>query len=122
MLRSRVNIDDLMEELRKEGYFSLSDVDTVILETGGNISVIPSKEASPVTCGDIGVDIKQQKISYIYIADGKIRKSELLRSGKNHKWLKKEIAKAGISKAEDVFVLSEDGAGNVFVQRKVKSK
>jgi len=32
MLHARVNTDDLMEELRKAGYFSLSDIDTVILE------------------------------------------------------------------------------------------
>ena len=122
MLHARVNIDDLMEELRKAGYFSLNDVDTVVLETGGNISVIPASEAAPVTNGDAGLNSRQQKISYIYIADGKIRYSELKRSGKNENWLYKEIKKAGISAVEEVFILSEDGTGKMYIQRREESK
>ena len=49
MTKSRVNTDDLLEELRKNGYYSLNDVDTVILETGGSITVIPSSSAMPPT-------------------------------------------------------------------------
>jgi len=118
MLNARVNIDDLMEELRKEGYFSLNDVDTVVLETGGTISVIPSKESAPPTNKDLNINACQQKISYIYIADGKIRHSELKRSGKDIGWIKKELKKEKIANPEDVFVLSEDGEGNVYIQRK----
>lgn len=122
MLHARVNIDDLMEELRKGGYFSLNDVDTVVLETGGTISVIPSREAAPPTNKDLSISAKQQKISYIYISDGKIRQSELKRSGKDSKWIKKQLDKKGISKTEDVFILSEDGEGNIFIQRKEDKK
>jgi len=122
LLHSRVNIDDLMEELRKAGYFSLNDVDTVVLETGGTISVIPAKEATPPTNKDLNIETKQQKISYIYIADGKIRQSELKRSGKEVKWIKKQLAQNGINRIEDAFILSEDGDGNVFAQKKEDKK
>lgn len=118
MLHSRVNTDDLMEELRKAGYFSLSDVDTVILETGGTLSVIPTKEATPPTNKDLDIKIAQPEIPYIYVSDGKIRKSELVRSGKNEIWLKKILEDRKISKIESVFILSEDGEGNIFVQKK----
>ncbi len=122
MLHARVNIDDLMEELRKEGYFSLSEVDTVVLETGGSISVIPTKEAANPTNGDLGLKTDKQVIPYIYIADGKIRESELRRSGKDIKWIKKQLDKNGISKIGDVFILSEDGGGTVYVQRRAKTE
>lgn len=118
MLSARVNIDDLMEELRKAGFFSISDVDTVVLETGGTISVIPTSEAAPPSNKDLKINAHQQKVSYIYIADGKIRKSELRRSGKNESWLKKIMDENNISKIDDVFILTEDGEGNVFVQEK----
>ena len=118
MLHARVNIDDLMEELRKEGYFSLSDVDTVILETGGSISVIPTKEASNPTNGELGVNVSQEIVPYIYIADGKVRKSELRRGGKDEKWIAKKLSQKGISDIDEVFILSEDGEGNVYVQRR----
>lgn len=117
MLNSRVNTDDLMEELRKAGYFSLSDVDTVILETGGSISVIPTKESSPPTNKDLNIEVSQQQIPYIYVSDGKIRKSELYRSGKNEQWIKNELKRRNISSIENVFILSEDGEKNIFVQQ-----
>lgn len=118
LLHSRINTDDLMEELRKAGYFSLNDVDTVILETGGTLSVIPNKDSAPPTNKDLGVDAVQQEVPYIFIADGKIRKSELTRSGKNENWVKKVLKNNGISDIKDVFLLSEDGEGNIFVQKK----
>lgn len=118
LLHSRVNIDDLMEELRKAGYFSLSDVDTVVLETGGNITVVPTKEAAMPSNKDLGIETFQQNISYILVADGKIRYSELKHSGRDENWIKSTIKKQGISKVEDVFILSEDGGKNVYIQRK----
>ena len=118
LLHARVNIDDLMEELRKAGYFSLSDVDTVVLETGGNITVVPTKEAATPSNKDLGIETFQQNISYILVADGKIRYSELKHSGRDENWIKSTIKKQGISKVEDVFILSEDGGKNVYIQRK----
>jgi len=118
MLHARVNTDDLMEELRKAGYFSLSDIDTVILETGGTLSVIPTKEAAPPSNKDLELSVCQQKIPYIFVSDGKLRKSELTRSGKNDVWVERVLKKNKISSVKDVFILSEDGEGNIFVQRK----
>ncbi len=118
MLHARVNTDDLMEELRKAGYFSLSDIDTVILETGGTISVIPTKDAASPTNKDLDINSCQQSIPYIFISDGKLRKSELARSGKNQAWIDDVLSKSKIPSAEHVFILSEDGEGNIFVQRK----
>ncbi len=118
LLHSRINTDDLMEELRKAGYFSLNDVDTVILETGGTISVIPSKDSAPPTNKDLGIDAPQQEIPYIFVSDGKIRKSELARSGKSHKWLGDVLKNNNISHVKEVFILSQDGEGAIFVQKK----
>lgn len=118
LLNSRINTDDLMEELRKAGYFSLSDIETVILETGGTISVIPKSGSTPPVNKDLNIEAPQQKIPYMFISDGKIRKSELKRSGKNEVWLKNILREKGISDVKDVFILSEDGEGNVFVQKR----
>ena len=118
LLTSRINTDDLMEELRKAGYFSLSDIDTVILETGGSISVIPRCDAAPPTNKDLHVKGSQQGIPYMFISDGKIRRSELKRSGKNEVWLDKILKKNGIKGIKEVFILSEDGEGNIFIQKK----
>ena len=118
LLRARINIDDLMEELRKVGVFSLSDIDTVVLETGGTISIIPKAQASPPVNRDLGIKSTQQKIPYVFVCDGKLRHSELSRSGKSEKWIWDIIKKHNISDIRDVFILSEDGEGNVFIQKR----
>lgn len=118
LMHARVNIDDLMEELRKAGYFSLGDVDTVILETGGTLSVIPSKDAVPVTAKDMNIKVLQEKIPYIFIADGKVRHSEVIRSGKSQAWVHSKLKKYGIKNVEDVLILSQDGKGSIFIQKK----
>jgi len=122
MLSSRINIDDLMEELRKAGYFSLSDIDTAILETGGSVSVIPSSDSEPVTKKDMEIESSQAIVPYIFIADGKVRQSELKRSGRNDVWLKKSLKAHKLSDSGDVFLMSEDGEGNLFIQRKEGKK
>lgn len=118
MLRSRINIDDLMEEIRKAGYFSLSDIDTLILETGGAVSVIPVSDCTPLTRGDMNIGGRQAVIPYVFVSDGKIRPSELKRAGKDIAWLEDIIRRHNIPSAKNVFMLSRDGEGNIFVQRR----
>lgn len=118
MKKSRVNIDDLLEELRKSGYFSLSELDTVVLETCGDISVIPVSDSLPLTLGDMNKKKQQPNIPYVYVSDGRIRKSELDRGGRDYTWIERVLKKHNIDSVKSVFILSEDSEGNVFVQDK----
>lgn len=118
MKRARVNIDDLLEELRKSGCYSLSDAQTVILETGGSITVIPKDTAMPPTLGDLNIKCRQPVIPYVYISDGKMRLSELKRAGKGLSWLEGELKKRGIENMSEVFIMIEDSNGNLFVQKR----
>lgn len=122
MKKSRVNTDDLLEELRKSGYFSLSDIDTVILETGGTISVIPKSDATPPTLKDFKIDGVQTKIPFVYVADGKVRKSELKRGGKSETWLLKFLNDKKIKDVKSVLIMSQDSEGNIFLQERKDKK
>ena len=122
LLHARVNTDDLLEELRKAGYFSLSDVDTVILETGGCISVIPTAYAQPPTAGDMKIKVNQSIIPFVFIADGCLRNNELKRANKNIRWLEAYLKNNGITSFKEVFMLSQDGDGNLFLQKKDDSE
>jgi len=116
MKKARVNVDDLLEELRKCGYYSFEDVDTVVLETGGSISVIPSAKAEPPTLGDLGIEKKQVVIPYIYITDGRLRQKEIERGKRTVKWIYKELKKRGLESTDNVFIMLEDSEGNIFIQ------
>ncbi|MGR6835615.1 DUF421 domain-containing protein [Syntrophomonas erecta] len=55
LAREKFNIDDLMQELRKQGVRDIDEVERGILEACGGFSVILKEQDEPVTRGDLGI-------------------------------------------------------------------
>jgi len=55
LAREKFNVDDLMQELRKQGIRDVSEVDKGILEPCGGFSVILKPDFEPVTRGELGI-------------------------------------------------------------------
>ncbi len=66
-----------MEELRLQGYYDLENIEYAILETSGQLSIIPKTEELPVTKKDLSLEITQEKLPVTLILDGKINKKNL---------------------------------------------
>lgn len=114
----RINIDDLMEELRVNGYFNIDDIAYVILENNGQISVIPKANLSPVTRNDLNISVPQDILPTVLIVDGKINKENLKSINKDINWLIKNINKFNIQNTEDVFIALMDSHNKFFCQQK----
>ena len=54
--REKFNLDDLLQELRKQGIRDINEVDRGILEPCGGFSVILNKEDEAVTRRDLGIE------------------------------------------------------------------
>ena len=99
MRRNRLTVDELLEELRGQGYTDLAGVKYGILETNGQLSVLP----------------------VVIISDGRILQDNLKRRGLDLSWLDKQLAEHGYPDFRDVFLLTVDEAGGVyFVPREGK--
>ena len=122
MERQRFNVDDLLEELRALGYPDISEIEYAILETGGQISVIPKSAATPVTLGDLQMKKKQTILPYVLISDGVVDESELLRSGKSRAWLEKQLKARHIQNHKEVFIASLNAREQLFIQTKQRKK
>lgn len=119
LARQRFNLNDLLEQLRISGYPDISQVEIAVLETNGQLSIIPKAEARNVTVKDLKLkNAEKESIPFMLISDGKINKAELERSGKSEKWLNQELKKQKISSVKEVFVASLDENGKLFLQRK----
>lgn len=119
LVRQRFNLNDLLEQLRISGYPDISQVEIAVLETNGQLSIIPKAEARNVTVKDLNLkNAEKETIPFMLISDGKINKAELKRSGKSEKWLNQELKKKKISSVKDVFVASLDEDGKLFLQKK----
>ena len=47
MRKLRMNINDLLEQLRSGGYFDVSAIEYALMETNGKLSVLPKDQEPP---------------------------------------------------------------------------
>lgn len=120
MEKQRFSVTDLMEAIRNDGIASLSEVDYVIMETNGNISVIQTANSRPCAPEDFNMEPEEIYISYILIDGGKVYHHNLKKLGYDESWLLKQLKKENINAIEDVFYFSADRNGKTFVMRKEK--
>lgn len=115
----RFNLNDLLEQLRIANIPNISDVEVAVLETNGQISIIPKKEARTVTIRDLNIkNAIVEKLPCMLISDGEIVENELKRSGKDLQWLNKQLKKRNIKNIKEVFIASFDVNDGLFIQLK----
>lgn len=119
MLRkARFNLDDLLLELRLEGFPNLHDIEFAILESNGKLSVIPKSDARPVQPRDLHLQTSYEGMSTLLIEDGNTIEDNLRKSRVNMAWLLEHLNQQGISSPEDVFAAMLDTKGRLYVSRK----
>lgn len=113
--KARFTVNDLMRELRSQGYFDITEINYAILETNGNVSVMPKALARPATNEDEGNNVQDDCIRADVVIDGKILKGNLMAFGKNEQWLYNTLKSQGITKLKDVALASLDTENNLSV-------
>jgi uncharacterized membrane protein YcaP (DUF421 family) len=109
--KQRINLNDLMEQLRTRNILNLSDVEFAILETGGQLNVIPKSQKRPLTPDDLSIETPYEEIPYTLIMDGHIHHRNLTKANRDISWLYQQLAERNV-KAEDVFYAGLDSGGN----------
>lgn len=123
MKKQRFNVADLMEEIRNSGAISLSQVDYVVMETNGKVSVILNAESSPLTPADVNIKPSPVYMNYVLIDNGNLITPNMKRLGLNDEWLKRQLKKNKIDSVKEVFYLSfEEHTGKtVIIPRESKN-
>jgi uncharacterized membrane protein YcaP (DUF421 family) len=112
----RFSIDDLFEQLRSNGYMTVSDVAFAILETNGQLSVIPSSQATPITLKDLNITSSVTMPRNI-IKDGELDENNLRKIGRDKNWLN-NLLKSHNTSIEKTFLLTTDGQESFYIQKK----
>ena len=121
-LRStRVTLDELTELLRGKDVLSPDTVQYAILETNGNLSVFPFPQQRPASAKDAKIIPAEQYLPYTIIADGYVYRENLRLSGKDDRWLQKQLQKRKATVAS-TWLLTVDAAGQILWQEKEKLK
>ena len=119
---NRLNINDLLEELRLKGYYNIEDIEYAILETDGQTSIIPKSELEPATRKDLNIKTTQDTLPVTLILDGKINTNNLKLINKNKSWLNSQLKKENIKSVDQVFLALLDAKGKLVFQLKKEGK
>ena len=118
MKRNRFTIDELMQELRNQGVQNIQSVDYAVLETSGALNLLLKVSEQPVTPSQLGLTLAEPGYATILINDGRTLSGNLRRVGKDERWLQKVLKEQGIRRAQDVYYLQINDAGDVTLQEK----
>ena len=113
LFNARLDINDLLEQCRSNGYFDLSEIEYGVLEANGNLSILPKSENKSLTCKDMKLKKSPSSLCANIIIDGKIMKSSLENMNKDYQWLEKELKIKGIA-LNDVLLATLDNSEKVI--------
>ncbi len=118
----RYTVHDVLEQLRRAGYSDIADVEVAVLETDGNLSVIPKSQSRPLAAKDLKLPTHYEGLPYTLIVDGEVFYAHLDQCGLDLSWLQSELKKRGIQDVRDVFCAILDTQGELFIQMKEPTK
>jgi len=118
MLELRYNVNDLLEQLRIGGYPNVQDVEFAVLETNGQLSIVPKSQHRPVTPADLGVATSYEGLPTPLVVDGEIDYGNLARIGLDAAWLRQQIRAHGVDDPRGVLYATLDTQGRFFCQPK----
>ena len=117
MAENRLEIDELLAELRQNGIGGPGEVEYAILEKNGKVSVFPKVGYGPLTYMDLQKPLQEKGVAHAVVMDGEILNDEMKLAGKDVRWLDKELKKRKLEKKE-VFLMTVDDAGEIYLVKK----
>lgn len=109
MKRARINIDDLMEELRLKDYPDIAQIQYAIMETNGELSIIP-KSQQPTENND--------GLPLTIINDGQMDYKNMRFLNLDENWIYKILDKYRINNIQEIFIMTVDEYQNIYLEKK----
>ena len=122
MKNIRLTIDELMMKLREKNAFSLADVEFAIMETDGQVSVLPRADKKPITPAQMNVKVTSTGLTRDIIIDGVLMKENLNGTGLDKNWIDSQLKKQNIKDISEVFYAGLDGNKNLYVSKRPQNK
>ena len=114
----RLTTDEVLEALRQNNIGSVAEVKYGVIEPSGVLSYVLKPAYRPATAEMLGVTPADSGLPLIVISDGRPVLYNLRQLHLELEDLEKRVKKAGVPSIAQVFLMTLDDCGNVFVQRK----
>ena len=106
--KNNLDVSDLIESLRVEGYFALDAVEYALYEAEGTFSALPKADYEKL----------QTSLPIILIDEGKWDKENVERTQKDIAYYENALRSQGCADIKKVLVMTVDGNGKTYLQLK----
>lgn len=121
LVKTKIDINELLEEVRPNGYFDLSEIEYVIMEANGKLSILPKSENKPVTLKDMNIKTDKASLCSNVVIDGKIMNNNLRNMKKDEEWLYKELKIKGVN-LDEILLATLDNNEKLVIYKDEKIK
>lgn len=116
--KNRMSVDELIEELRLKDVVDFTTLRYAILEPGGQISVVKYAAEAPPTAKEMGKNPSDMGLPVTLVCDGRYMTENINIRKLDKSWIDSWLRKNGKPLAKDIFLMTIDDAGGVFVSEK----
>ena len=121
LIKTKIDVNDLLEQIRTNGYFDLSEVEYVIMEANGKLSILPKSENKQVTLKDMNIKTDKASLCSNVVIDRKIMNNNLSNMKKDKNWLLKELKVKGIT-LDEILLATLDNNEKLVIYKDEKIK
>lgn len=93
--KSRLDINDLLQIARENGYYDLSQIHYCILEPSGKVSFLPKAKYMPAACNDMKLKVNENGLCSNLVIDGNLMEENIKEMGKTVEWVETRLSKMG---------------------------
>lgn len=108
--KNNLDVSDLVESLRGEGYFALEGIEYALYESEGTFSALPKKDYQNT----------QSSLPVVVIDEGKFDKKNLEQTQRDKAYFLRILKERGCANEKKVLIMMVDGDGKVYLQQKGK--
>ncbi|WP_326909978.1 DUF421 domain-containing protein [Sedimentibacter sp. MB31-C6] len=108
MNKLRVNTNDILGQMRLKGFYNVEDIDYLIMETNGEVSIIGPVEKPDIRCNRIPIAV---------IIDGKIMYDNLNQFNIKEEDVRKKLKQKGLKLKQVIYGFVDEDDKYIFYKR-----
>ncbi|WP_446898623.1 DUF421 domain-containing protein [Clostridium sp. LBM24168] len=116
----KITISQLIMQLREKDIFNIEDVEFAIIESDGELTVLPKINKQLITVGDLNIQRKYTGLTSDIIIDGKIMYNNLKAVNHDEQWVKEQLECHNIYDIKKVFYAGLNSSGILYISVKTK--
>lgn len=117
MKRLRYTVDDLVEAMREQQIFDITQIQYAIVETTGKINFLLKKDFQPAEKQDVDAGGSTKNPPSVIIRDGIVDKQQLRLLGLGEQWLTRILRENNVGE-RGIFLMTSDNGGSYTIVKK----